>query len=328
MPSVNPSIVLSKNNSDADRDGVPDDLDDCPSVADPDQTRAASQGPGNACSSPVADLGMPDLSMPNVSMPDLSMPDLSMPHSSLPDLMVGPDLSPIPLCGNSGILFCDGFDALNGAIDSHKWGVLTMNGTAHIDTTTAYKGHGSLRIDMDQLVGTAAGANAWGLITETGTFVGPTPPTDIFIRAFINVPSTFPVNAQSFLVLETPDGAAQLDLQLDHGGMSLFNVLQGWSNPTQGVGPVTSILTPDSWVCVEWEVKIGLSNPVNVWVNGSLVSGLSSTPLNTTSTPAAGKIAVGLIGYAGQGTTIPARTIWIDEVAIDSSQIGCVKLSM
>jgi hypothetical protein len=203
-----------------------------------------------------------------------------------------------------------------------------MNGTAHIDTTKPYMGRGSLRIDMDQIVGTVAGTNAWGLINETATFAGPTPPTDIFIRAFINVPSTFPVYAQSFLVMETPDGQDQIDLQLDHGGMSIFNVLQGWGNPTQGIGPVTNIITPDTWLCVEWEVKIGLSNPVNVWVNGTPVAGLSNTPLNTTSTPAVGKIAIGLIGYAGQGTTIPARTIWIDEVAIDSTQIGCSKMSM
>jgi hypothetical protein len=42
-------VTLSRSIVDEDGDGVPDDIDDCPAIADPDQTRTAGKGVGDAC---------------------------------------------------------------------------------------------------------------------------------------------------------------------------------------------------------------------------------------------------------------------------------------
>src|SRR5205085_526444 len=43
------TTVKLNNPPDGDRDGVPDDLDDCPSAPDPAQANKIGSGPGDAC---------------------------------------------------------------------------------------------------------------------------------------------------------------------------------------------------------------------------------------------------------------------------------------
>jgi hypothetical protein len=65
LPANQLSLVLSDAVADADRDGVPDELDDCPAVVDPDQESAAGfgNGPGDACLSSPPDMA-PSLPVP------------------------------------------------------------------------------------------------------------------------------------------------------------------------------------------------------------------------------------------------------------------------
>jgi hypothetical protein len=43
------ALDLSPVFDDRDGDGVPDDLDDCPTTFDPEQQRPSGHGPGDAC---------------------------------------------------------------------------------------------------------------------------------------------------------------------------------------------------------------------------------------------------------------------------------------
>jgi hypothetical protein len=86
--------LLLRQESDRDRDGVPDAIDDCPDVADPDQENRAGVGPGDACrGGPVADLAAAkDLAVAQ----DLGVAqDLAVAHDLgvVTDLSVADDLS-------------------------------------------------------------------------------------------------------------------------------------------------------------------------------------------------------------------------------------------
>ena len=88
------ALMLSSSTADADSDGVPDDIDNCPAVANPDQADAEGDGVGDACAPPAADLGVGDdlsvaddlsiagdLAGRDLALPrDLAARDLAMPR--------------------------------------------------------------------------------------------------------------------------------------------------------------------------------------------------------------------------------------------------------
>jgi hypothetical protein len=102
-----PLVLSSDLPQDSDGDGVPDVIDDCPTVYDPDQVNHDGSGPGDACSSDddPTDMGRPsDLSVRRSG-------DLAQPNPQA-------DLSPVapPNCGDGVVQAGEACD--NGANNS------------------------------------------------------------------------------------------------------------------------------------------------------------------------------------------------------------------
>ena len=102
---VRAGITLAADTADGDGDGVPDEVDNCPTVPNPDQQSAAGDA-GDACSNAPVDAGA-DLA--DLATPDLSKVDLAPP----------PDLAP-------ALLLYDNFTG--AALDPNKWAVQTAGG--------------------------------------------------------------------------------------------------------------------------------------------------------------------------------------------------------
>jgi hypothetical protein len=271
-------VSLAAHVKDSDGDDVPDALDDCPTVADPDQADSLGFGgaPGDRCRGNVRDGGAPDP------------------------------------C--AGLALCDGFDAASGMIDASKWTIATQAGTLAIDGTRAFRGRGSLKVHLDALDGSSGTALGFASVIETATF----PASDLFVREFVFVPSGFVDNPAAFTTVEQASGDRGFSLQLEHGGLSTFNDLV---NPGDYRG-IAGMVPKDTWTCIEWEVPIAAAAPTHVWVDGSEVPALG-TMQSTLANPPVAHLALGMAGIAAGKTTVAARDLWIDEVAVDSARVGC-----
>jgi hypothetical protein len=290
--SVRIQEALSRSFADQDGDGVPDSLDNCPTVANADQKSAAG-GIGDACRE------MPDMAQP--ATPDL----LAAPS---PDL--GPDLG-TPPCPTDSL--CDNFDA--PAIDTTKWTVSCPTGVTDcvsIDQTTFNRGKGSLHVKLGTIAPNTLQA---AVVTETATFPAP---VFMHVRAFIYVPSSF--SPEPAAIMEAEQAASPfsgVSLQLAQGGFSMF---QGFPAPGMTIPPAGSV-PRNTWVCVEWDVHVGKTGYVRLSVGGSV---LSSPAINgdITSTPPLGELALGLVSQAGS-TAVAPRELWIDDLVVSPSAVGC-----
>jgi hypothetical protein len=75
-------------------------------------------------------------------------------------------------------------------------------------------------------------------------------------------------------------------------------------------------------VCIEWETKISSSGYMKMWVDGTEVTALEGSQ-STSSSPSVSELT---FGVAAQSTgALPARELWLDEIAVDSQRIGCSK---
>jgi hypothetical protein len=287
---------------DSDGDGVPDTLDDCPSVPDPDQKSTAGGPPGDACGGgPLLDMTLPG-------------DELGVP---LDQAMTAGDLAGTPpadmtttvsgsLCPGS-FLLCDGFES--GSISSSTWNtVTTAGGTITVDSTRAYRGTRSLKASN------GAGSNAASIL-EQSTFAPGKAPSHFFVRVFVFVPTSFANPPAAIMLTEqTVSPFKQINLQLDSGGLSAFNDLQAAPGT---LGPIGGIVPKNQWVCLEWEIDVPNST-VNVWLNGSTVTQLSSNTQQLSSSPAIGELGFGLLGST-------AGDVWLDEIAVDSTRVTCAR---
>jgi len=278
--------------ADSDGDGVPDDLDDCPTVSDPEQRNARGSGPGDACLSGDLAAATADMAVAT---------DLAQPASP-PDLAPGPSI-----CSTAGVLFCEGFE--NTSLPG--WGFLQNNGTVGADSVHVYRGSSALHAHQNAA---APGAGATGVVIATPTY----PSTDIYLRAFVYLPGPAPAGIATFLrVQESMAAQYSLDLQISDGKLrsrasrSNTNALSNTSLPL------------DRWACVEWQIHLAASGFVKAWVDGLEVTGISGTQ-DTRATTVYDWLVVGLDTGSTAGSQ-PARELWLDEVALDNKPIGCAK---
>jgi len=125
------AVVLAEAVPDTDQDGVPDVIDNCPLVADPDQTDVDGNGQGDACSTSA------------------SLDGGWWPTAG------GPSRCPV-----SGALRCEGFEA--GALATHAQ---EDSASVSLDSSRAYRGAQSMRVHVDS---SSVGRGAYGQLVDDG----------------------------------------------------------------------------------------------------------------------------------------------------------------
>jgi hypothetical protein len=214
------------------------------------------------------------------------------------------------LCGNAGLLFCDGFE--NGSI---AWGPVESGGTIAVDDSRAFRGRHSAHAQIGAVSG-----NDQPTVRAAfqHTFLVPLP-SPLFVRMFVYLPAPVPPSVGAFLdVVQglAPFSGVQLNFRPPTGylgGTAYNGPNDDWSS--QG-----DVLPTDSWQCVEMELE-GTSDKVvsHVFLGGNELPEMKRSidgnvpPLNI--------LAVGLSFF--QANAQPQTDLWIDEVAADKNRIGC-----
>jgi hypothetical protein len=287
-------VTLGEGITDQDGDGVPDSIDVCPTVPDAQQIDSDGDGTGDACKSPV-DQGVGDL-----------------PPGDLGD---GGTQS---LCATAGVGFCEDFES--GVLASPRWTKdITGTATVDIDATFAFRGTHSLKVHLG---GSSFTGHATAFISHTMAF----PRDPLFVRMFVFVPSSTPAESLQMVQLNqdvNPFGGFGLELT-ENRKLTTYDYNFPDKHFTMESGAATPL---NQWVCLEWQVApvmqadAGAAGIIKVFMNGTelvdqRLSGIVASPQAV--------FAVFGLDSTATGTVGPPE-IWLDEIAMDDKQIGCVK---
>jgi hypothetical protein len=221
-----------------------------------------------------------------------------------------PDVSNPSKCSSLQSIACLDFES--GTLPT-TWVQHQINGTVSFDATRAYRGAHSLRLHNNPL---AAGQSSDVRISTPQTFpVG----TSYYVRAFYFFDST-PTAGQSQLItgIETAAPFAGVGVGMDGGSLSGFSALTGGTYTRSLVTMPTG-----RWACLEWQVTVANDSTgvQRVWLDGTEIGALNKTGVTNGST-AQTSVSV-LFDFFQATVPIPASDAWIDEVAINTTRIGC-----
>ncbi len=261
--------------ADSDGDRVPDPIDNCPFVPNHDQADANGDGRGDACDAL--------------------------------DLAISPSL-----CGASSFLLCDGFEA--SSIDEGNWPLAlrrTRLGSFALDTTRAYRGHGSMRFHVGSFATPQTIEVALG---EARALALP-----LYVRAFFYVADDADAGTNG---LET--GAVELFSAGVNGNQYLefgtakdsLGINENIPPGAAGV-PVNAFWQPNEWFCLELGVT---ASGLQIWVGGNDVT---PSQHSFSSPPTLDSLELGVI--ANPAPPVSAFDVFVDEVAIDDKPIGCAR---
>lgn len=309
-------VALSTMTLDADGDGIPDELDDCPSVANPDQADANGDEVGDAC--PGADLATIDMAVGDLAGADLEGIDLLQPDLSSVDL--ARDAAPPTLCPN-GLMLCDGFETgtLNSAIwhkeiDNTGNGDAGVNGKITVEAGRSYRGSYALHVHMDN-------GPAYDYPTLFAVESAVVPQSTAYLRAFLYISQNNQLADIEYLVGRNPNYNMWGIGSESTGALFSSDGIGGGRRDTG-----TTQLPRERWVCVEWQ----LINATDVDMGGGMhvfIDGVEAMDLKFTSgypvTPFPSWLMLGMEPQQNQNTG--PLDVWFDEVAVDSQPIGCVK---
>jgi len=288
---VRVGLELAATTADADGDGVPDAIDDCPQSADPDQPDADGDGMGDACEGGGADQ--------SVDLPDMPVADLGSNPTRCPD---------------PTLVICEPFE--NPNISGALWLQNIDNGALEVDQSRSYRGRSSLKVT----VGTGSSSSA-GAHIETPLTVAQ---TSVYTRVFLYLPSgqaNLSLQLQRVEQNVPPYGGVALEM-LPGRQLTAYT----YSNGPQVNTTSTVIFARDAWQCLEWHVSAlasqadgGMGGVLTLWLNGQQIASRAGITIN----PPMEAMVFGI--ETGSSPTVPSFSIWYDELAVDDQPIGCTK---
>jgi hypothetical protein len=219
-------------------------------------------------------------------------------------------------CADAGVLLCEDFE--NG-LNTTKWPVTTMQlATAVVDGTQHHRGAYALHVNVPALTTDGSAVNVAADIRHYTTV-----PSPVFIRAYVMFSSAQPQSTEQFFLAQqsqSPYDGLQLELDQQTGTYSVTD----WSVSPTFYANSTVAAAATTWNCIEWELDPPASGTTktnsDVWVGGTEVSSL-----HLTNTPMTDLEVLGFgIGFY-QVTTLPAYDLWIDDIYVDTSRVGCTK---
>jgi hypothetical protein len=302
---VRATVVLSGGQSDSDHDGVPDAVDNCPNVPNPDQADAVGNGVGDACR---GDLGMAlvDLAGADFAGVDFAGVDLAVPAGA--DLS-GMDQASLALDGPAVCpgQYCAGFD--DGTYGPFAQDTLE-NSTVAIDNSFSFRGSSSVHFHTNASAGPT---ECISQIYATGAGA-----TDFFVRAWMYLqPPSLPVMMRYMLASETVSPYSGTGLITDTDGK-----LAQYNSIAVDETKSASALPTGRWVCVEWEVLVGNPGTLRLWLDDAAVNDLTVNERTDPGAPLS-RLALGLWVYSSTPGARPAVDLWMDEIVVDTKRVGC-----
>jgi hypothetical protein len=277
---------------DRDGDGVPDAVDDCPDIYDPDQH-------GGCVGVDLSGGGNPDLS--TGANPDLrGAPSPDLLGAPQPDLATGPDLAAPPVCP-PGALFCDDFESGN----TSRWTqpIVQPSTGATLAASTAQARHG-----IYSLHSIASYTPSEALSYEEYDWGGTAAP--LAIRFSVYLPSAPPSGTY---VAQLTNGSVGFAIGTHTSGNGTWAILEN-QGPT--LHPTPQSVAIGAWTCIE--LVVNSNNTVEIFFNGA------PTPAHTftriTSSVAYNVLGAGADRPQGSG---PQAEMYIDDVAMATSRLYC-----
>ncbi|HZS39661.1 MAG TPA: hypothetical protein VFF06_22670 [Polyangia bacterium] len=308
------TLLLSSQTADADHDGVPDAVDDCPGAFNPDQADANGDGIGDACQA------IPDGS---VDLPGA----LDGALDAAADFAV--DAAAADLAGDGGVVasncpgaggkICEGFE--NGPLNLTLWSLTQTGTTVTLDGIHVKRGLKAMHVHADAVPSGGTGGTREGSIDATIS----SPSTPVYLRMFVYFASAIPPGGGNLMRSQGGSSPYTGVLMTRGSGSNRLEVLN-YNNTGPSFDNVSAtMLAPDQWMCFEMEllsdVPPGAGGGVNVWLDDAPLSDLAAS--GVAQLPLFADAIFGIEGV--QPVPAPAFDAWIDEIMVDTQRIGCAK---
>jgi hypothetical protein len=192
---------------------------------------------------------------------------------------------------------CDDFEGGPLGMGTSPWKTQSGGGyTLELATDQAHSGTHSVHIAAPTATGSAH-------IVETKTF----PATDYWGRAFLRFKAP-PGGHQMFIMMSAPNDQIRILNMLGNSAKVQQN-LQSSDKFTSSA----TLIPMEKWFCYEWHAN---TSGVHVYLDGTELADAAATWSGSGGTSLT-------IGYQRFQTGTAAGEIWIDDVAINTAQVGC-----
>ncbi|MFE2217571.1 cellulose binding domain-containing protein [Streptomyces canus] len=226
----------------------------------------------------------------------------------------------------AGAAICSDFEDQTGTVPSGAWQTTAPDcqgtGTVSVDTSVAYSGTRSLRIN-----GGAGYCNhAFAASTRDLSSVGPV----VYVRMWVRHTTALPTNHVTFVSMpDASQGGRTLRVGGQNGALQWNRESDDATLPEQSPAGValSTPLPTGRWLCLRYQIDT-TAQAIRTWVDDQEVAGLHVDGVPThdldgqwlaSRTPPR---PTGLrLGWESYGTG--DDTLWFDDVALGSSPIGC-----
>ena len=226
--------------------------------------------------------------------------------------------------GCAGALFCDDFEAYTDTL-GQPWTTFILNGTVSIDTAQHRSGAKSVKF-------TVAGTQAFRM-----AFMSVAQPFPVANNAFYGRMMMYATKAANDGVHWTmieghgPGKDGITTAQVRYGGQHMQTLMANYdsSGKASDCWQHSQTKMPEGrWACMEWYFE-GATNTQKFWLDGKAIDDLTVVGQGQGCVsqgtegkwvfPAFERVQLGWESYQADD----AREVWIDDVAIGTTQIGC-----
>ena len=244
-------------------------------------------------------------------------------------------------------IYCDDFESYPvGQAPGGNWTPVTSGGTVAVDTTQAHSGSKAIKVVAD--AGSATKTAFIQLASTTATTIFPAPGNMFYGRMMFLLDSapaasvhwTFVaasglVPGQSYHAIYRYGGQLPVTQGTTFVGSQM---MANYETPDSysGNGPSSDcwfhssqvVVPVGRWSCLEWQFD-GPNNTMRLWLDGAAVPSLTVTGVGQGcvnqpadypwTAPSFDRLDLGWESYQADD----ARTLYVDDVAVSTSKIGC-----
>ncbi len=285
-------VALGAPLEDTDGDGVPDVIDDCPALADPEQ-RCAQAGEFG----PPPDLRAVDLASSDLAGADLATRDLSTPN----DLSTTRDFAGADLAGTcpANATLCEDFES--GSLATHNWSVNNLGSGDSVDINMSRPHGGTRSLDC---VGASLG---FGHMASIANSLGQPPSFGIRLWVYsVGDPGTDSFFVQAY----TATNGVSIG-QASDGNWKVTEDLGSTTDDHEG----TTAVPTGKWTCIELVYSQASGQRFQAYADNVLIADFAASATYGAFTDL-------YVGYARVPPNA-ATEVFVDDVAVAPARVGC-----